>query len=123
MLELAGLGIGFEMIEATPVLHDDLPDAGMAPRKPVSEAGFASSSLSIFGIASATGSHFQTFHGLLMRMPIRSTTKSPSIFAVIRRSMISTMVSSAVSPAENTEPADGRKARRLRFAGGALISA
>src|SRR5439155_22625228 len=50
--------------------------------KPVS--GRCSSSLHILGIARKTGSHLCTFHGLLIRMPIRNTTKSPSIWALIR---------------------------------------
>ena len=39
------------------------------------------------GIAKNTGSHFQIFQSLLMRMPIRKTTKSPSIWAVTRLSI------------------------------------
>ena len=39
---------------------------------------------SIGFMARKTGSHLWIFHGLLIRMPIRNTTKSPSISAVIR---------------------------------------
>jgi hypothetical protein len=38
-------------------------------------------SFSIFGIAVTTGSHRQIFQNLLIRTPIRKTTKSPSISA------------------------------------------
>ena len=39
------------------------------------------------GIATKTGSHWRTFKSLLIRMPIRKTTKSPSISAVTRLSI------------------------------------
>jgi hypothetical protein len=55
----------------------------MSPRsaamKP--DSGSASSSSIILGIARATQSHSRSCHGLLIRMPIRNTTKSPSISA------------------------------------------
>jgi hypothetical protein len=38
----------------------------------------------IRGIATNTGHHLCTFHGLLIRMPMRKTTNSPSRLAVIR---------------------------------------
>ena len=53
-----------------------------APRNP--ESGLCSSSRTMRGIAKNTGTHFQGFHSLLIRMPIRKTTKSPSIAAVTR---------------------------------------
>jgi hypothetical protein len=40
--------------------------------------------MSIRGICLATGSHFQTLSGLLMRIPIKNMTKSPLICAVMR---------------------------------------
>ena len=36
------------------------------------------------GIAKNTGAHFHTFQSLLIRIPIRKTTNSPSIAAVTR---------------------------------------
>jgi hypothetical protein len=44
------------------------------------------------GIAAATGSHLCGFQNLLMRIPIRNTTKSPSISAVHRSALTSAMV-------------------------------
>ena len=52
------------------------------PRQPSS--GCSSITRNILGIAVATGHHFRTFHGLLKRIPIRNTTKSPSTSAVNR---------------------------------------
>jgi hypothetical protein len=48
-------------------------------RTPLS--GSASSSLSIGRMAANTGHHLWTFQGRFIRMPIRKTTKSPSILA------------------------------------------
>src|ERR1700684_678355 len=47
-------------------------------------SGRLASSISIRGIADATGNHFQNFHHLFTRIPIRKTTKSPSSLAVMR---------------------------------------
>ena len=62
-----------------------LPTYWLAPRNP--DSGLPSSSRSIRGIAMNTGNHFRIFQGLLMRMPIRKTTKSPSMSAVTRLSI------------------------------------
>jgi hypothetical protein len=53
-----------------------------ASRKP--DSGRRSSSRIILGIAVKVGSHFQGLPNLLIRIPIRKTTKSPSISAVTR---------------------------------------
>jgi len=45
-----------------------------------------------------TGIHFQNFHHLLMRIPIRKTTKSPSSWAVIREGIIRISVSQSLIP-------------------------
>jgi len=49
------------------------------------------------GMARRVGSHFCTFQGLLILMPIRKTTKSPSISPAIRFEIIS-----AISTSENS---------------------
>ena len=49
--------------------------------------GWAASSASIRGMAVATGSQLQIFHGLFTRMPMRKRTKPPSTSAQTRRSM------------------------------------
>src|SRR5581483_1787747 len=61
--------------------------ADPAPSIPFS--GCATSSLIIGRITIATGHHLWIFQGLLMRMPIRMTTKSPSISAVYLRACTS----------------------------------
>ena len=58
------------------------------PRNPTSD-GAASSSFSMRGMANATGSHLPTFHGLLIRIPMRKARKSPSMRAVARLVRIS----------------------------------
>ena len=45
-------------------------------------AGDGQSAFSILGMALATGNHCRGLHGLLKRMPMRNTTKSPSMSAV-----------------------------------------
>jgi hypothetical protein len=52
------------------------PSCDLAVSNPSS--GFAASSASIFGIIPMSGSHFHTFHSLLIRMPMRNTTMSSS---------------------------------------------
>ena len=47
------------------------------------------SSLNILGMAKKTGSHLCSFHTALIRMPIKKTTKSPSILAVFGAVLIS----------------------------------
>src|SRR5512132_4053379 len=54
----------------------------VTPRKP--DARSASSSRIIGRIAVNTGSHLCGFHGRLIRMPMRKTTKSPSRLATRR---------------------------------------
>jgi hypothetical protein len=55
------------------------------PRNP--DSGRPFNSFTIGGIARNTGSHLCIFNGLLIRMPMRKTTKSPSICAAIRCAM------------------------------------
>ncbi|ADG89872.1 hypothetical protein Tbis_3178 [Thermobispora bispora DSM 43833] len=52
------------------------------PSRPLD--GSAYSSLSIGAISLATGNHVRTARSLLIRIPIRKTTKSPSILALCR---------------------------------------
>jgi hypothetical protein len=82
-----------------------------------------SSSRTIFGIAKKIGSHFDACHGLLIRMPITKTTKSPSISAVTRLSMTGAMAMSLL--VEGTHHSTcrhdmyrGHRAARARLAHG-----
>ena len=59
-------------------------------------------------MASAAGSHLWTFHSLLMRKPIRNTTKSPSMLAVMRRSRMAAMSDLPCLPVGD----GGQRARR-----------
>jgi len=52
------------------------------PSTPV--CGFAANAWSMRGMARSTGHHLRSFHTLLIRMPMRKTTKAPSRFAVRR---------------------------------------
>ena len=71
-----------QRIEVAPVL-----DQYGRPPEPLLEAqaaqfGMPASTFSILGIAVATGSHLRTRSGWLKRIPIKKTTKSPSMSAV-----------------------------------------
>src|SRR6478609_5532672 len=62
------------------------PRANRKPRRP--EPGSLKSSVSIRGIAKKTGSHTSGRQGLLMRMPMRKTTKSPEWRCVKRPALM-----------------------------------
>ena len=56
------------------------PNHCWKPRQPSS--GCWLSTFSILGMAAATGHHLRTRSGWLSRIPIKKTTKSPSMSAV-----------------------------------------
>src|SRR5262252_561905 len=66
------------------------PNQASACMKP--ESGRAKSSLIMRGIAVATGHHLLINSGLLMRMPIRKTTKVPSRVAARRSFRVAAIV-------------------------------
>src|SRR5258706_14878311 len=65
------------------------PSHDSACRKPRSL--FPASSRIMRGMAIATGNHLCSFQNRLMRMPMRNTTTSPSMAAVIRLAMTSAL--------------------------------
>src|SRR5262245_55666842 len=91
------------------------------PRQP--RSGLASSSLSIGRMARNTGHQAWIFQGLLMRIPIRNTTKSPSTSAVMRCGIIARAM--GTSPVADERPAsllmwprnDGARRLQSRHAG------
>ena len=78
-----------QLLEGAPVLHQHRAPwaAHVLAGAEEPDSGLSWSSRSIHGIAKKTGSHFHIFQTLLIRMPIRKTTKSPSISAVTRFSI------------------------------------
>ncbi len=84
MARIVAARVGLQVLEGAPVLHDDLAHP-VVPEEP--DSGRACSSLIIFGMARKIGSHLCTFQGLLIRIPIRKTTNSPSICAAMRLSI------------------------------------
>jgi hypothetical protein len=91
MGDVAVARVVLEVLEGAPVLDEHRPSRAGEVSAGAKDSGRCSSSRSILSMAKNTGSHFQTFQNLLIRMPIRKTTKGPSISAVTRLSMISAM--------------------------------